>query len=101
MIERRERLRFTREPGQAIGIAGERLGQDFHGDVAIERRIARAIDLAHTAGADRGEDFVRTEARAGAQAHRFVTGAMRRSSLKSPQRSRGVLITCAGWRAAL
>ena len=37
MIERRERLRFAREPRQAIGIAGEGVRQDLERDVAIER----------------------------------------------------------------
>ena len=30
-------------------------------DVAIELRIARAIDLAHPAGAEGGDDFIRAE----------------------------------------
>jgi hypothetical protein len=40
---------------------------------------------------------IRTEARAGAEAHRFEIGARRCSSSKSLQRSRGVSITYAGW----
>ena len=47
-----ERLRFAREPREPFGIAGERVGQDLDRDVAIELRIARAIHLAHAAGAD-------------------------------------------------
>src|SRR5438270_86364 len=43
----------------------------------------------------------RTEARARAEAHRFLTHAMRRSSWKSPRSSPGLLIICAGWRPAL
>ena len=35
--------------------------QNFHGDGAIEARIARAIDLAHAARAKRRLDFVGTE----------------------------------------
>ena len=41
------------------------VGQDLDRDVAIQLRVARAIDLAHAAGADRHDDFVRAEASAG------------------------------------
>ena len=67
MVERGERLRFAREPRQPIRIAGERIGQDLQRDVAIELRVARAIDLAHAPGADDGEDLVRAEACAGSE----------------------------------
>ena len=39
MIEGRERLRFAREPGQAIGIAGEGVRKDLQRDVAIQLRV--------------------------------------------------------------
>ena len=64
MIERGEDLRFALEAREAIGIVGEGLGQDLDRDVAIELRIARAIDLAHAAGPKGREDFVRAEASA-------------------------------------
>ena len=41
VVQRRQDLRFPLESREAIGIVGERLRQDFHYDVAIERRIAR------------------------------------------------------------
>ena len=34
-------------------------GQNLDGDVAAEPRVARAIDLAHPAGAERRDDLVR------------------------------------------
>ena len=61
MIQRREHLRFALEARQAIGIARERFGQDFDRDVAIQLRIARAIHLAHAAGADLAGDFIWAE----------------------------------------
>ena len=64
MIERRERLRFARETREAIGVERERLGQHLDRDVAIELRVRRAIDLAHAARADGGDDFVGSEASA-------------------------------------
>jgi hypothetical protein len=36
-------------------------GEDFHGDVAIEARIARAVDLAHASGAEGRQDLVGPE----------------------------------------
>ena len=54
-------LRFALEAGEAIGIAGEESRQDFERDVAIQPRVARAIDLAHAAGANGGDHFVLAE----------------------------------------
>ena len=65
VIDGRQCLRFAREPREPIGVAGERVGQDLQRDVAIELRIARAEDLAHSARADAGDDFVDAETRAG------------------------------------
>ena len=38
--------------------------QDFERDVAPQLRVARAIDLAHSAGADSAGDFIGAEPRA-------------------------------------
>ena len=61
MIERREHLRLAAEPCDAVAVERERLGQNLQRDVAIELCIARAIHLAHPAGPEGGEDFVRAE----------------------------------------
>ncbi len=50
MVQRRERLRFALKPGEAIGVLRERVGQNLQRDLASERRVAGAIDLAHAAG---------------------------------------------------
>ena len=68
MIERGEQSRFALESRHAIGVGRERRRQDLHRDVAIELRVARAIDLSHPAGAERGENFVGAEACAGGNA---------------------------------
>ncbi len=49
---------FALEAGEAIGIAGGVGGKDFEGDVAFEFGVGGAIDLAHAAGAEGGEDAV-------------------------------------------
>jgi hypothetical protein len=63
VIERCERLRFALESRQPLRIVCERFGEDLQRDVAIELRVPRAIHLAHTTRAERGDDFVGTEAR--------------------------------------
>ena len=68
MIERREHLRFALEARQAIGIAGERRRQHLDRDVAIQLRIARAIDLAHAAGAEQADNAIEPEGGAGREA---------------------------------
>ena len=62
MIERREHPRFSPEAGEAIGIAGDRGQQDFDRDLAIERRVAGLIDLAHPARADPRRELIRADA---------------------------------------
>jgi hypothetical protein len=49
------------EADHMIGVAGERLRQDFEGDLPAEPGIARAVDFAHATGANGAEDFVRAE----------------------------------------
>ena len=44
------------------GSAASDSGQDLDRDDAIEPRVAGLVDLAHAAGAEGGEDFVRAEA---------------------------------------
>jgi hypothetical protein len=51
MVERRQGLGFAGEPRHAIEIAGERLGQNLQGHVAIQLRVACAIHFAHSADA--------------------------------------------------
>ena len=65
MRERGDGLRFALEARAAIRIAGNAGRQDLDRDVAIEPRVARAVDLAHAAGADRGDHLIRPESGAG------------------------------------
>src|SRR5579864_4416034 len=63
MVQGGQRLGFAREALEAIRIRGEEIRQDLDGDIAVERRVLRAVDLAHPAGAELGNDFVRTDVR--------------------------------------
>jgi hypothetical protein len=58
------------EPSQALGILGERRGQDLDGGIAMERRIPGAEDLTHAARANRRYDFLGAHARSSAHAVR-------------------------------
>ena len=85
MIQRGEHLRFALEPREAIGIVREGLGQHLDRDVAIQPRIARAIDLAHAARAEQRQDFICAETSAGREGHvwvaRIIASAPHRTSI--------------------
>ena len=69
VIQRRQHLRLPLEACEAIGIEREALGQHLDRHVALQSRVARAIDFAHAAGADRGDDFIRAETSARSERH--------------------------------
>lgn len=56
---------FTLKAGEAIRIAGQRLGKQLYGDVATELRVASSIDLSHPSLPERGEDLEHAEASSG------------------------------------
>jgi hypothetical protein len=58
MAQRAEHAGFLLEALQAVGIAGERFRKNFDGDGAVQARVARTVDLAHAARAERGDNFV-------------------------------------------
>ena len=72
VIERGEESRLAFEACHAIGVQRELRRQDLQRDVAIERRVASAIYLAHPPGAEGREDLVGSEARAGGKGHRWL-----------------------------
>ena len=70
MIERRERIWLrVRTRAMRSGSARNAVEDDLDGDLAPELRVARAIDLAHAAGADGEQDFVSTQTSAGGERH--------------------------------
>ena len=69
MIQRGEDLRFALEPRHSFTVQRERVGQDLDGDVAIEPRVARLVDLAHATRAERRQDFVGAETGSGCERH--------------------------------
>ena len=69
VIQRREGLRFAVQPGEPFDVASERVREHLNRDVAIQPRVPRAKHLAHSAGANRGDDDVRAELRAWSEGH--------------------------------
>ena len=69
MAQRGDDPRLAVEPFAQRGIHRELGGQHFDRDRAIEPHVPRAIHLAHTTRAERGDDFVRTQTRTGGQGH--------------------------------
>jgi len=67
MIQGRERLCFAFKACDAIGIRGERVGQNLDRDLAIERSVRRTIDLAHAPFTDGRADLVDAEAGTGSK----------------------------------
>jgi hypothetical protein len=67
VIERRQHLCFALKPRQAARVEREQLRLDFQRDVALQPGIARAIDFAHAATANRRDDLIDAELRARCQ----------------------------------
>ena len=65
MRERSDSLGFSLEPVTELRVIGDQRRENLDRDGAIEADVARLVHLAHAAGTERSEDFVRTEARAG------------------------------------
>ena len=77
VIERRQGPRFAPEPREPIGIGGDGVRQALDGDVPLEARVARAVHLAHSTGADGGKNLVGAESGPGGQSHDAVRQAYR------------------------
>src|SRR5262249_30577697 len=69
MIESRSGTRFSGESLNGSAILHQVFWQNFDSNLAFKPRIAGAIDLAHAACADRGENFIVTEFCANTESH--------------------------------
>ena len=49
MIQGCQESSFTLEPGQAFLVLRESRGKDFDGDLSLQLRVLRTVDLAHAA----------------------------------------------------
>ena len=69
MVQGGQHLRFSPETRYAVGVVGERVGQDLQRDIATEPRVACAVDLAHPTDAEEGQNLVCAESGAGLKGH--------------------------------
>ena len=53
MRQRRDRACLALEAGERVDVLRQVLGKHFDGDLATEAQIPRAVDLTHSAGAQR------------------------------------------------
>ena len=74
MIERGKKPRFPLETGQLLRMLRELFGKDFDGDFTPELSVPGAVDLAHSARTDGGEDLVGSKARTGFECHLLYGG---------------------------
>jgi hypothetical protein len=61
VIQRSQRLRFTLEALPHLGIRRPMLWKYFDGDDALQSRVRRFVDFAHSTGSDLVEDLVWAE----------------------------------------
>ncbi len=80
MVQRGGRPCLLFKAAKAIGVGRESSGQHFDGHIARETGIARPIDLAHPAGAERSQDLVGAKLRTRGDAH----GATSREVVEGP-----------------
>lgn len=71
-------MSLTAESREAFRIIGDSGEENFDGDVAVELGVGSAIDLAHAADPQGGEDFEGAEACAGRKRHRYGWAALYR-----------------------
>ena len=69
MIERSEEPCLVLQARAPLGARGELIGKDLQRDLSPEPGVASAKDQTHSAGAERTQDLVRTQALPGAKAH--------------------------------
>src|SRR5207344_2330854 len=91
-------LGFALETREPIRVARHARRQHLQGDEAVQAGVARLVDLAHAAGAQRRDDFIRTESIAGR--HRALlysrTDGFRHDAVTPPRRkwsAKGVAMT--------
>ena len=69
MVQSRRRQRFLFKPVQPFGVQRKRLRQDLDRHLALQSRIARPIDLAHSPGSQQADNFIRPKFRPRSQFH--------------------------------
>ena len=98
VLEARDRFGLAFEPLAHVGRDRFGAGDDLDGDEPIEARIARAVDLAHAALAERIDDLVRSEPGAAGEHHSTVSDAARAAASRKMRPSGRPSHASANWR---
>ncbi len=69
VVEAGKDLRFPLEPSKPVWVGCKEVGEDLQRDIPVELGVAGAIHLTHTAFADLGGHFVRTDSVTSRQCH--------------------------------
>ena len=69
-------LGLPREPGEALWVSREGVGEDLQRDLAVELRVGRLPDLAHAAFPEEGGDVVVPEAGARVKSHHSLAAVL-------------------------
>jgi hypothetical protein len=72
MCERGKEFRFTSKPREALLVLRKRVGQHLQGDVALQLRVPRAVDVAHAARTKGRKDLVSAEVSARRESQRVA-----------------------------
>src|SRR5262245_51971142 len=97
MIQGRENFRFALETAHPPRIGRKDFRQNFERDVTFQLAVACTIDLAHPAGADRGENFIWAKARTCGERHSGLDSTPKHSALDAVVRfSRGEIMRRSG-----
>src|SRR2546422_168460 len=78
MIQRSCNVSLTLNLSEPLRVTCEELWQDFDSALASQLRVTRTIDLAHAAGAEQRDKFVRPQARSRGEWHRLGPWLARR-----------------------
>ena len=65
MIERGENFGLSLKAGKPFRVAGDVRWKQLQRDLPLQHGVGRSVDLAHPAGSEQGDDFIRTEAKTG------------------------------------
>ena len=89
MIERRQDLGFALKRARRSGSAANGAGRTLMATSRFERRVTRAIHLAHAAGAEGGTDLIGAEAGTWRNGHRGWCSSYRLRVADEPRRTYG------------
>ena len=98
----RDRAGFAPKAFLAPGVIGDARRQDLDRDGSIEPRVARFVDFAHAAGAERRHDFIRSQPCAWRQEHGACVSveppavSVRKVISNTPMRIRSPSASCTG-----